>query len=229
MLFIDESQLAYLEDMMWAQGYLDTKEMSSAFQLLRAADLIWSRMIREYLLGEDETYNDLMAWNADQTRLPYKMHSEYLRELFLENRLSAGKYEVDGRPVSLTDIDVEMFAVGTIRDHIAPWQSVFKIKILSDTDVTFVLVAGGHNAGIVSEPGHPHRSYQLMKLKEEDTYKDPEAWRRQAPLHSGSWWPAWSKWLAERSTGKAKPPRMGAPKRGRKPLRDAPGAYVLEP
>jgi len=229
MLFIDESQLAYLEDMMWAQGYLDTKEMSSAFHLLRAADLVWSRMIREYLLGEDETYNDLMAWNADQTRLPYKMHSEYLRHLFLENQLSGGKYEVDGQPVSLTDIDAEIFAVGTIRDHIAPWQSVFKIKILSDTDVTFVLAAGGHNAGIVSEPGHPGRSYQLMKLKERDGYKNPEAWRRQAPRHSGSWWPAWSKWLAERSSGKDKPPRMGAPKKGLDPLADAPGTYVLEP
>ncbi|NQU58676.1 MAG: alpha/beta fold hydrolase, partial [Rhodospirillales bacterium] len=218
MLFIDESQLAYLEDLMWAKGYLDTKEMSSAFQLLRAADLIWSRLIREYLLGEEETYNDLMAWNADQTRLPYKMHSEYLRQLFLENRLSAGKYEVDGKPVSLTDIDTEIFAVGTIRDHIAPWQSVFKIKILTDTDVTFVLAAGGHNAGIVSEPGHPNRSYQLMQLKEEDSYKDPEAWRQQAPQYSGSWWPAWSQWLAERSTDKVKPPPTGAPKHGLKAL-----------
>ena len=229
MLFIDESQVAYLEDMMWTQGYLDTKEMSSAFQLLRAADLIWSRLIRAYLLGEQETYNDLMAWNADQTRLPYRMHSEYLRDLFLENRLSTGKYDVDGRPVALTDIDVEVFAVGTIRDHIAPWQSVFKIKILSDTDVTFVLATGGHNAGIVSEPGHPHRSYEIMKLREQDIYKDPEVWRRQSPEYSGSWWPAWSKWLAERSTDKTKPPAMGAPKRGLDLLADAPGAYVLAP
>lgn len=228
MLFIDESQLAYLEDMMWTQGYLDTKEMSGAFQMLRAADLVWSRLIREYMLGESHTYNDLMAWNADQTRLPYRMHSEYLRQLFLENRLSAGKYEVDGRPISLTDIDVEIFAVGTIRDHIAPWQSVFKIKILTDTDVTFVLAAGGHNAGIISEPGHPNRRYQMMKLKEEDTYKDPEAWCQQAPMHSGSWWPAWSKWLAERSSKKGKPPGMGAPRRGIKVLDDAPGTYISE-
>jgi len=226
-LFIDESELTYLEDMMWAQGYLDTKAMSGAFQFLRAADLIWSRMVREYLLGEKDSVIDLMAWNADQTRLPYKMHAEYLRQLFLENRLATGKYQVDGRAISLTDIEAEIFAVGTIRDHIAPWQSVFKIKILSDTDVTFVLAAGGHNAGIVSEPGHPGRSYQLMKLKEQATFKDPETWRRQAADHDGSWWPAWSRWLAARSTKKRKPPRMGIPRH--RPLMDAPGRYVLEP
>jgi len=228
MLFIDESELAYLEDMMWTKGYLDTREMSEAFQLIRAADLVWSRMIREYLLGEDGTFTDLMAWNADQTRLPYKMHSEYLRELFLENRFAAGKYEVEGQPAVLTDIDVDVFALGTIRDHISPWQSVFKIKFLSDTDVTFVLAAGGHNAGIVSEPGHRGRSYQIMTLKEADIYKDPEVWRGQAPSHKGSWWPAWSKWLGKRCGGKGKTPAMGAPRRGLKPIADAPGDYVRE-
>ena len=229
MLFIDESQLAYLEDMMWTRGYLDTKEMSGAFQLLRAADLIWSRLIKQYLLGEEDTYNDLMAWNADQTRLPYTMHAEYLRQLFLENQLATGKYKVNGQPISLTDIDAEIFAVGTIRDHIAPWESVFKIKLLTDTDVTFVLVAGGHNAGIVSEPGHPHRHFQLMKLREQDTYKNPDVWRREAAQTDGSWWPAWSKWLEERSSVKTKPPPMGVPKNKSIPLVDAPGNYVHQP
>jgi polyhydroxyalkanoate synthase len=155
MLFIDESELAYIEDMMWSQGYLDTTQMSGAFQFLRAPDLIWSRMIRDYLLGEEEHLNDLMAWNADSTRMPFSMHAEYLRQLFMENRLATGHYQVDGRPIALTDIDTEIFAVGTTRDHIAPWQSVYKIKILTDTDVTFVLAGGGHNAGIVAEPGRP--------------------------------------------------------------------------
>ncbi len=228
MLFVDESELAYLEDMMWAQGYLDTKQMSGAFQLLRAPDLIWSRMIRHYLLGEEDTLNDLMAWNADLTRMPYRMHAEYLRQLFLENQLATGRYEVDGRPISLTDIRAEIFAVGTTRDHIAPWESVYKIKILSDTDVTFVLAAGGHNAGIVSEPGHAHRSYQILRVLESERYTDPESWRRQAPHNEGSWWPAWSKWLAGRSTSRVKPPRMGLPGRGNGPIMDAPGSYVLE-
>jgi polyhydroxyalkanoate synthase len=225
MLFIDESELAYLEDMMWSQGYLDTTQMSGAFQLLRAPDLIWSKIIRDYLLGEEDHLTDLMAWNADATRMPYRMHAEYLRQLFLENRLATGHYEVGGRPIALTDIDTEIFAVGTTRDHIAPWQSVYKIKILTDTDVTFVLAGGGHNAGIVSEPGHPERAYQMMAVCEKAHYTDPESWRRQAPHHKGSWWPAWSKWLAARSGRRMAPPSMGVA--GRKPLMNAPGRYVL--
>jgi polyhydroxyalkanoate synthase len=226
MLFIDESELAYLEDMMWSQGYLDTTQMSGAFQMLRAPDLIWSKMIRAYLLGEEDRLNDLMAWNADSTRMPYRMHAEYLRQLFLENRLATGHYQVDDRPVALTDIDTEIFAVGTTRDHIAPWQSVYKIKILTDTDVTFVLAGGGHNAGIVAEPGRRKYGYQMMAVCEEAHYTDPESWRRLAPHHEGSWWPAWSKWLAKRSGRRAAPPPMGLP--GRKPLMNAPGRYVLE-
>lgn len=228
MLFIDESELAYLEDIMWARGYLDTKQMSGAFQLLRAPDLIWSKMIRQYLLGESQPMNDLMAWNSDLTRMPYRMHAEYLRQLFLENRLATGRYEVEDRPIALTDIKADIFAVATTRDHIAPWQSVYKIKLLTDTDVTFVLAGGGHNAGIVSEPGHAHRSYQIMTVIEGENYTDPESWRRQAPRHQGSWWPAWTKWLAKHSTAGAKPPRTGLPGRTHKPIMDAPGRYVLE-
>jgi polyhydroxyalkanoate synthase len=226
MLFIDESQVTFLEDMMWDQGYLDTKQMAGAFQLLRSNDLIWSRMLREYVLGEPERINDLMAWNADATRMPYRMHSEYLRQLFLDNDLSKGRFLVEGRPIALTDIRAPICAVGTTRDHVAPWKSVFKIGILTDTDVTFILTAGGHNAGIVSEPGHPRRSYQINTRQDLDRYIDPDTWARITPRQDGSWWVAWADWLDLRSTGLVTPPPLGNTAAGLPALYDAPGEYV---
>src|SRR6201997_4437732 len=112
-------------------------------------------------MDEREEITDLMAWNADPTRMPYRMHSEYLRKLFLDNDLACARFEVGGRPISLRNIRAPMFVVSTDRDHIAPWRSVYKNHYLSDTDVTFVLASGGHNAGIVSEPGHPHRQFRI--------------------------------------------------------------------
>jgi len=221
-LFIDDSQVSLLEDMMAAQGYLDTRQMAGAFQLLRSNDLIWSKRVREYLLGERAPLNDLMAWNADATRMPYAMHSEYLRRLFLRNDLVAGRYQVDGRPVALADIRAPLFAVGTTHDHVAPWRSVYKVNLFTDADVTFVLTKGGHNAGIVSEPGHAGRSYQVAARHHDDPYLDADAWRAQARFRGGSWWPQWQGWLAQRSGAPAGPPAMGAA------LADAPGEYVLQ-
>ena len=137
-LFIDESQVSFLEDIMWEQGYLDTKQMAGAFQLLRSNDLIWSTIVRTYLMGERRPMIDLMAWNADATRMPYRMHSEYLRHLFLDNDLAESRCDVEGRPVSLRDIRVPVFAVSTIADHVAPWRSVYKIQMLTDADVTAI-------------------------------------------------------------------------------------------
>ena len=229
MLFIDESQVTYLEDMMWERGYLDTRQMAGAFQLLRSNDLIWSRMVHDYLLGQRAPMIDLMAWNADATRMPYRMHSEYLRRLFLNNDLAEGRYVADGRSIAITDIRVPMFAVGTVRDHVAPWHSVYKINLLTDTDVTFLLTTGGHNAGIVSPPGHPHRSYQIATKREGDPYKSPEAWQASAPHHEGSWWPAWTAWVDRHAEGgKVKPPKTGNAAKGYRVLCDAPGTYVME-
>jgi polyhydroxyalkanoate synthase len=229
MLFVNETQIAYLENLMWDQGYLDTHQMSGAFQLLRSNDLIWSRMVHDYLLGKRQPMTDLMAWNADQTRLPYRMHSEYLRSLFLGNDLAQGRYLVDGRPISISDIRAPLFAVGTARDHVAPWRSVYKIHLLADADeVTFVLTSGGHNAGIVSEPGHRGRSYQMTTRNEGEKYVDPETWQLIAPRHEGSWWPAWQGWLARYCGEQTVPPALGASTKGYAVLYDAPGRYVLQ-
>nr|WP_237718335.1 alpha/beta fold hydrolase [Rhodovulum sp. PH10] len=228
-LFVNESQLAFLDDMMWEQGFLDTTQMAGAFRLLRSADLVWSQIVRDYLMGERTPMIDLMAWNADATRMPYRMHSEYLHWLFLDNDLAEGRLRIAGRPVALTDIRAPIFAVGTTQDHVAPWRSVYKLHILTDTAVTFLLTTGGHNAGIVSEPGRAHRSYQVLTKAAFDHYLDPDGWVAVAPRHQGSWWPEWVGWLGARSGTPVAPPAIGAPGAGLGPLYDAPGTYVMQP
>lgn len=228
MLFIDESQLAFLEDMMWEQGFLDGRQMAGAFQMLRSNDLVWSRMVREYLLGERQPMTDLMAWNADATRLPYKMHSDYLRQLFLDNDLAEGRFLVEQRPVTLSDIRVPIFAVGTVWDHVAPWRSTYKIHLQTDTEVTYLLTTGGHNAGIVSEPGHIGRSFQVMTKKPDDRYLDPETFMAEVPRKEGSWWPELVAWLNARSGAPIAPIGYGAVPPDYTALGDAPGTYVLQ-
>ena len=229
MLFVDESQIAFLEDMMWDQGVLDTKQMSGAFKILRSNDLVWSKMMREYLLGERDPATDLGTWNADQTRLPYRMHSQYLRGLFLENRLTAGRYAVEGRVIALKDIEAPMFVVGTETDHITPWRSVYKVQLFTDNELTFLLTNGGHNAGIVSEPDHRGRHYVMATRKRGDRYIDSDTWLTRANPGDGSWWPAWAAWLESKSDAeRVPPPAIGAPSHGLMPLCPAPGIYVHE-
>jgi polyhydroxyalkanoate synthase subunit PhaC len=227
-LFISESQVAFLEDIMWEQGYLQGSQMAGAFQILRSNDLIWSRIIRNYFMGERQPVSDMMAWNADATRLPYKMHSEYLRKLFLGNDLAEGRFKLGNRPIALSDIRTPIFAVGTETDHVAPWHSVYKFNLLMDAEVTFLLTSGGHNAGIVSEPGHPGRHYRVACKVDRDRYIDPDTWIRQTVQREGSWWPEWSRWLGARSGRPTTPPEMGAPHSRLPPLADAPGGYVLK-
>ncbi|MGA2843195.1 MAG: alpha/beta fold hydrolase [Steroidobacteraceae bacterium] len=226
-LFINDSQVTFLEDMMWEQGGLDARQMAGTFQMLRSNDLIWSRLVHEYLLGEREPMSDLMAWNADATRMPYRMHSEYLRHLFLDNDLAEGRYVVEGKPIALADLRVPMFVVGATRDHVAPWRSVFKLHLLTGSDLTFLLASGGHNAGIVSEPGHVGHSYQIMTKPKGGRYLDPTAWAAAAPQKQGSWWPEWAGWLDTHSGDRVAPPTIGSAVAGYAPIADAPGLYVL--
>jgi polyhydroxyalkanoate synthase len=160
--------------------------------------------------------------------MPYRMHSEYLRQLFLDNDLAEGRYRVAGRPIALSDIRVPIFCVGTTRDHVAPWRSVHKIHLLADTEVTFLLATGGHNAGIVSEPGRNDRSYQVLTAAADRPYMAPDEWAAAVPHKDGSWWPEWVSWLDARSGRPVVPPAIGAPEAGLHALCKAPGLYVLQ-
>jgi polyhydroxyalkanoate synthase subunit PhaC len=228
-LFISESEVAFLENMMWDQGYLDTKQMAGAFQLLRSTDLIWSRYVHEYLMGQRHKMFDLMAWNADATRMPYRMHSDYLRRIFLGNELAEGKYRLGGRPVTMGDIDAPVFCVSTTSDHVAPWPSVYKIHLLTRTEVTFVLTTGGHNAGIISSPGHETRQYHIATTARGAPYLAPQEWRAGAACRTGSWWGALVAWLNARSGAAGPPPSMGKPGDDAcHVIEPAPGRYVFQ-
>ncbi len=227
-LFITESQVSFLEDMMWDQGYLSTEQMGGAFRLLRSVDLIWSRNVHDYLMGERMPMFDLLAWNADGTRLPYTMHSQYLRKLFLNNDLAEGRYEVEGKPVVVSDIRAPILAVGTEEDHVAPWKSVYQFHRLADTDVTFILTNRGHNAGIVSEPGHPGRHFRMATTPHGAPFKDPDDWFEENAPQDGSWWEAFSAWLKARSGPLGEPPPMGRKRGPYAPICDAPGTYVMQ-
>ncbi|VWB96184.1 poly-beta-hydroxybutyrate polymerase [Burkholderia lata] len=228
-LFIDDSEIHFLESMMWERGCLEAGQMSGAFQMLQSNDLIWSRGVHDYLLGERTPVFDLMAWNADATRMPYRMHAEYLRKLFLDNDLACNRLVVDGHTVSLLNLRMPVFAVGTEQDHVAPWHSVYKIHYLTDTDVTFVLTTGGHNAGIVSESGHRGRHYRIKSTRAMDPNLSPDEWADRATEQEGSWWSAWHLWLAEHSDGqRVQPPALGAGDPDAEALGDAPGTYVFQ-
>jgi polyhydroxyalkanoate synthase len=223
-LFIDESQIRFLKSITEARGFLTGRQMAASFQFLHSRELVWTRRMREYLLGEREQYTDLTAWNADTTRLPTRMYIGYLRTLYLDNRLANSSYEVEGRAVSLADIRVPVFLVGTQRDHISPWRSVYQLHRLCDPEITFVLASGGHNAGIVSEPGHTNRHYQAATRVAHGSWTEPDQWLNETPRHEGSWWPLWHRWLAQHSQARRAATLPEVPHM----LGAAPGQYVMQ-
>jgi polyhydroxyalkanoate synthase len=228
-IFISPAQLAMLEAMMWKEGVLESRQMGGAFQLLRTYDLLWAPTIGTYLRGERVGVNDLMSWNADGTRMAYRMHTDYLHQLYLNNDLAEGRYVANGEQLELSDIRLPMFVVGTETDHVAPWRSVYKVgKLVRSTDYTFCLTSGGHNAGIISGPQHPKRRHRVHTSRSGARLLSPDKYLEKIEPLPGSWWPTWAKWLEERSSArKVAPPSMGAPKQGLKPLGKAPGTYVL--
>ncbi len=221
-LFTNEDQLALLEDMMWQEGFLDKTAMAGTFSMLKSKDLVWSKLVHDYMLGEREEASALGAWSKDATRMPYRMHSEYLRRLFLDNDLAEGRMEAGGAHVFLRDIRAPVFAVATEADHIAPWHSVFKLTWLVGGEVTFALVSGGHNTGIVAPPGSPRAKYRLLTHDKTHPHPGPEVWAGQVPKLEGSWWGPWGEWLRAKGGGQAvSPPAMGPH------LCAAPGHYVM--
>ena len=227
-LFIDESQLTMLEDLMWENGYLDGKEMVGTFNVLRSNDLIWSKMISDYLLGKRSAMLDVMAWASDATRMPYHKQADYLRSLYLNNDLAEGRFRIEGSPIAVSDIKVPMFVLGTEWDHVAPWHSVFKYHLLTDGDLTFALTNGGHNQGVIADTSRPGLHFRIARREVKASYIGPDDWILRAPLHQGAWWTAWMEWLGAHSGKLAPPPPMGCAQKGYTPQEPAPGTYVMD-
>ncbi|TFY98133.1 PHA/PHB synthase family protein [Ramlibacter rhizophilus] len=204
-LFVDESQIAFLEDVMAEHGYLDGRQMAGAFALINSKDLVWSKLVHEYLMGAHTPMTALRAWNADATRMPARMHSEYLRRLYLHNDLAEGRYRVHGEPVLLDEIRLPMFVLATERDHVSPWRSVYEVLRLARAPATFVLTSGGHNVGIVNPPtgpdSHPKAWFHHASHGSRQAAIDPRRWLAHAHREEGSWWPAWERWLRRHSSG----------------------------
>jgi len=221
-VFLGESHVDFIEQQMLERGYLDSREMSNMFNLLRSNDLIWSNVVNNYLLGLKPPAFDLLYWNSDGTRMARAAHSWYLRNTYVENNLiKPGKVQLKDVPLDLGQIRLDIYAVGAEKDHIVPWDAVWRIQQLVAGKTRFVLASSGHIAGIINPPGGKG-SYWTN----DDKGETPARWRESAQRHEGSWWTDWAAWLASRSGAKRKPPSLGS--RHHPPLQDAPGSYVLE-
>jgi polyhydroxyalkanoate synthase subunit PhaC len=219
-VFIDEEQLAALEERMKTTGYLQGRDMATTFNMLRANDLIWSFVVNNYLLGKDPFPFDLLYWNADSTRMPAAMHSFYLRNMYQENRLiEPGGISLAGVPIDLRKVTVPSFLLSTREDHIAPWKSTYAATHLYGGPVKFTLSASGHIAGVVNPPGSKYGHWENGK-----TPATPEQWLESATLVNDSWWPSWEKWIGKFAGGQVKARVPGDGKL--KVIEDAPGSYV---
>ncbi len=220
-VFIDEEQIKMLEEKMNKRGYLEGNEMATTFNMLRANDLIWSFVVNNYLLGNDPFPFDLLYWNSDSTRMPARMHSFYLRNMYQENRLSTpGGISLAGTPIDLGRVKVPAYFISTREDHIAPWRATYRGTKLLGGKNRFVLAASGHIAGVVNPPDGGKYSHWINEALPEE----PEEWFQGATEIAGSWWPDWQRWVSalDKRQVKARVPGDGK----LAPIEDAPGAYV---
>jgi len=218
--FTDEPTVTRLERQMQEAGVLDGAQMAGTFDLLRANDLIFSYVVTNWLMGKQPPAFDILAWNADSTRMPAAMHSFYLRSLYIHNELATGDLELAGQQLSLGDVTSDCYVVGAVNDHIVPWPASYKSTQLLAGDVRYVLTSGGHVAGIVNPPGP--KAWHLVGRANPATAQE---WRAAAERRAGSWWEDWASWAESRSGELVTPPQTGS---GRYPvLGDAPGEYVL--
>src|SRR6478735_1690191 len=218
-LFTDVKAVERLEQKMSKTGYLDGVSMAGTFDILRANDLIFNYMVSNWLLGQSPPAFDILAWNADSTRMPAAMHSFYLRKFYVENSVISGDLELAGRPITLGDIKHNVYVVSAENDHIVPWRSGYATTQLVAGPARFVLSSGGHIAGIVNSPGPKH-----WYLTADNIPADPDEWRRSTTRNQGSWWQDWAEWSAANAGDLVDPPPMGSD--AHPALCDAPGTYI---
>jgi polyhydroxyalkanoate synthase len=224
-VFIDEPQIAYMEQQMLERGYLDSRRMSDMFNLLRANDLIWNTVINNYLMGNKPPAFDLLYWNNDGTRMARAAHSFYVRNTYLENNLiTPGKISLLGQEIDLRRIHQDIYAVGAEKDHIVPWRSAWRIAQLTSAQAHFVLAASGHIAGMINPPSKGKGGYWTNDILSAPATAD--AWLAGAQKHDGSWWTDLAGWLGTRSGERIPASPVGSA--AHPPIGDAPGTYVLE-
>jgi polyhydroxyalkanoate synthase len=217
-VFIDEQQVANLERKMNQRGYLEGSEMAGTFNLLRANDLVWSFVVNNYLLGKDPFPFDLLYWNADSTRMPARMHSFYLRNMYIKNLLGVpGGITLAGVPIDLSQVTLPAYFISTAEDHIAPWKTTYRGARHLGAPARFVLGGSGHIAGIVNPPAAKKYQYWTNETLSDSA----EKWFETATQHPGSWWQDWQAWMAKQNSGKL-PARQPA-----NALEDAPGSYAM--
>ena len=220
-VFIDEKQITKLEERMQTKGFLEGHVMASAFNSLRARDLIWSFFIKNYLEGKAPAPFDILYWNADSTNMPALMHSQYLRWMYLHNDLiKPGKIQILGTALDVSQIDIPTFFVSTQKDHIAPWKTTYKGFQYMNGEKHFILGGSGHIAGIIIPPGTEKYGYYQNKT----CATTPDDWLTNATFHPGSWWPEWLEWLKEKSGA-----LINAPNAVTLPFQammTAPGSYI---